>query len=601
MNKTLQHKIAHLPDSPGVYQFLNDEGKIIYVGKAKNLKRRVSSYFTKGHDNRKLTAMVSKIADLHPIVVDTESDALLLENNLIKKYQPRYNVQLKDDKSFPWIVIRNEKFPRVHFMRNPVRDGSQYFGPYTSAVMVRTLLDLVKQIYPLRTCALSLTKENIARGKFKLCLEHHIGNCKGPCEGLQTEEDYNDSVAQIRDILKGNIAMVIHRLKTLMNEYAENYRFEDAERVKNKLVLLEKFRSKSTIVNPSINNVDVFSYEEDSPRAYVNYFRVVDGAIIHAHTVELTQQLDEQPAELLGYAITEMRERYASRSREIIVPFEPDVTLPGIVYMIPKIGDKKKLLDLSQRNAKYYGLEKKRQMEKSDSANPAARIMETLKRDLHLSELPVHIECFDNSNIQGTHPVAACVVFRNARPSKKDYRHFNIKTVQGANDFATMEEVVFRRYRRLLDEDQPLPQLIVIDGGKGQLSSAMHSLELLGLNGKIAVIGIAKRLEEIYFPDDATPLYLDKRSESLKLIQQLRDEAHRFGISFHRDKRSQTMIATELQNIEGVGQKTIEKLLQQFKSVARLQTASPEELEKAVGKRKAAIIEDYFAKNVSSV
>ena len=594
MNEKLQYTVSNLPDSPGVYQFLNDEGKIIYVGKAKSLKKRVSSYFNKTHDNRKLTLMVSKIVDLQAIVVDTESDALLLENNLIKKYQPRYNIMLKDDKSYPWMVIRNEHFPRTYLMRNPVRDGSQYFGPYTSVAMVRTLLDLMKQLYPLRTCALNLNKDNIAQGKFKVCLEYHIGNCKGPCEGLQTEEEYNESIAQIRDILKGNITTVIQHLKTLMNEYAADYRFEDAEQMKNKIAMLEKFRSKSAIVNPSINNVDVFSYEEDILCAYINYLRIIDGAIIQAHTIELTKRLDEQPAELLRFAITDIRERFMSQSREIIIPFEPDVLLPGITYTIPKIGDKKKLLELSQRNAKFFQMEKKKQIEKIDPDRHVNRIMETMKHDLHLSEMPVHIECFDNSNIQGTNPVASCVVFRNARPSKKDYRHFNIKTVEGPNDFASMEEVVFRRYRRMLDEGESFPQLIIIDGGKGQLSSAMHSLGLLGLNGKIAVVGIAKRLEEIYFPGDSTPLYLDKRSESLKLIQQMRDEAHRFGITFHRSKRSRAMISTELQNIEGVGQKTIEKLLQEFKSVARLQTASIEELEEVVGKRRAAAVTKYF-------
>jgi len=592
--ESLQYTIKHLPDSPGVYQFLNEEGKIIYVGKAKSLKKRVSSYFNKIHDNRKVTLMVSRIADLHTIVVNTESDALLLENNLIKKYQPRYNIQLKDDKSFPWIVIRNEDFPRVYLMRNPVRDGSQYFGPYTSAKMMRTQLDLVKQLYPLRTCALNLTKENIARQKFKICLNYHIGTCKGPCEGWQTKEEYDESIAQIRNILKGNITTVIQQMKTLMNGYAEAFRFEEAERTKNRIALLERFRSKSTIVNPSISNVDVFSYEDDIQCAYVNCLRIVDGAVIQAHNVEIVKRLDEQPAELLGYAITDMRQRFASASSEIIVPFLPDVTLNGITYTIPTRGDKKTLLDLSQRNTGFFRMEKKKQIEKTDPDRYVNRIMETLKQDLHLSELPVHIECFDNSNTQGTNPVAACVVFKNARPSKKDYRHFNIKTVEGPDDFASMEEVVFRRYQRLIGEEKPLPQLIIIDGGKGQLSSAMHSLEQLGLNGKIAVIGIAKRLEEIYFPGDSTPLYIDKRSESLKLIQQMRDETHRFGITFHRKKRSQAMIATELQHIEGVGPKTVEKLLQEFKSVARLQTAPVEELEKVVGKYKAGIVVRYF-------
>ena len=577
-----------------MYQFLNNEGKIIYVGKAKNLKKRVSSYFTKTHDNRKLTLMVSKIADLRTIIVDTESDALLLENNLIKKYQPRYNIQLKDDKSFPWIVIRNEDFPRVYLMRNPIRDGSQYYGPYTSAKMTRSQLNLVKQLYPLRTCAVNLTKENIARKKFKVCLDYHIGTCKGPCEGWQTKEDYDESITQIRNILKGNITTVIQQLKTQMNEYAGAYRFEEAERTKNRITLLENFRSKSTIVNPAISNVDVFSYEDDIHCAYVNCLRIVDGAIIQAHTVEIVRRLDEQSAELLGYAITDMRETFTSQSPEIIVPFLPDVTLSGITYTIPTRGDKKTLLELSQRNAGFFRMEKKKQIEKTDPDRYANRIMETLKHDLHLNELPVHIECFDNSNTQGTNPVAACVVFKNAHPSKKDYRRFNIKTVKGPDDFASMEEVVFRRYQHLLGEDQPLPQLIIIDGGKGQLSSAIHSLEQLGLNEKVAIIGIAKRLEEIYFPGDSTPIYLDKRSESLKLIQQMRDEAHRFGITFHRNKRSQAMITTELQHIEGLGPKTIEKLLQEFKSVTRLQTVSVEELEKVVGKHKAGIVVKYF-------
>jgi excinuclease ABC subunit C len=593
----LQQSVNNLPDSPGVYQFLNDEGSILYIGKAKNLKKRVSSYFNKTHDNRRLTLMVSKIADLRTIVVNTESDALLLENNLIKKYQPRYNAMLKDDKSFPWIVVRNEHFPRIYLMRNPVRDGSQYFGPYTSVVMVRTLLGLVKQLYPLRTCPLNLTGEQIERKKFKVCLDYHIGNCKGPCEGLQTEEEYDESVAQIRDILKGNISSVIQHLRVMMAGYADAYRFEEAGLIKDKIALLDKYRSKSTIVNPAINNVDVFSYEDDIQSAYINYLRIVDGAVIQAYTIELVKKLDEQPDELLGFVITDMRGRFMSQSREIIVPFEPDIKLPGLTYTIPKIGDKKSLLDLSQRNAKYFQMEKKKQIEQTDPDRHVHRIMETMKQDLHLSELPAHIECFDNSNTQGTNPVAACVVFRDARPSKKDYRHFNIKTVEGPDDFASMEEVIYRRYRRMLDESEPLPQLIVIDGGKGQLSSAVNSLEKLGLAGKVAVAGIAKRLEEIYFPGDTAPLYLDKRSESLKLIQQMRDEAHRFGITFHRNRRSKAMVNSELQHIEGVGQKTVEKLLQEFKSVAQLKLASHEDLEKVVGRQKANVVKTYFDKH----
>jgi excinuclease ABC subunit C len=538
--------------------------------------------------------LLSKIADIQPIVVNTESDALLLENNLIKKYQPRYNIMLKDDKSYPWIVIRREHFPRVYLMRNPVNDGSQYFGPYTSAGIARTQLDLAKQLFPLRTCALNLTKENIALRKFKICLEYHIGNCKGPCEELQSEEEYDESIAQIRNILKGNVNNVIQRLKAMMNEYAETYRFEEAEHTKNKIALLEKFRDKSTIVNPTINNIDVFSYEDDIQCAYVNYLRIINGSVIQAHTVEIVKRLDEPPAALLGYAITDIREKFASRSSEIIVPFNPDVLMPDITYTIPKSGDKKALLDLSARNARFIQMEKKRQVEKTDPDRHINRIMETLRRDLHLSETPMHIECFDNSNIQGTNPVSACVVFRYARPFKKDYRHYHIKTVEGPNDYASMEEVVYRRYHRLLGENASLPQLIIIDGGKGQLSSALHSLELLGLKGKIAIVGIAKRLEEIFFPGDLTPIYLDKRSESLKLIQQIRDEAHRFCVKFHRKKRSQAMVNSELLHIEGIGQKTMEKLLQEFKSVERLKTTPAEELEEAVGKRKANIVVKYF-------
>jgi excinuclease ABC subunit C len=533
-----------LPDSPGVYQFLNDDGKIIYVGKAKSLKKRVVTYFSKTQENEKIAMMVSKIVDMRFIVVDSESDALLLENNMIKKYLPRYNIMLKDDKTFPWIVVRNECFPRVYLTRNPVGDGSQYFGPYTSVKMIRSLLNLIKHLYQLRSCNLNLTGETIAKHKFKVCLEYHIGNCKAPCVEMQSEKEYEESIIQICNILKGNITTVIRYLKTLMNEYSDSFRFEEAEVTKNKIIALEKYRAKSAIVNPSINNVDVFSYEENINCAYVNCLHIVDGAVVQAHTVEIIKRLDEQSNELLGYAITDMRERFASKSPEIVVPFFPDVLVPCVTYTIPKTGDKKELLNLSYRNAKFFKLEKERQIEKTDPDRHVNRVMETLKRDLHLSELPVHIECFDNSNTQGTNPVAACVVFKNAHPSKKDYRHYNIKTVEGPDDYASMEEVVFRRYRRLIEEDRSLPQLIIIDGGKGQLSSAMHSLEQLGLNGEIAIIGIAKRLEEIYFPGDSTPLYLDKRSESLKLIQQLRDEAHRFGIKLHRKKRSKAMLKT---------------------------------------------------------
>ena len=594
-NENLQHLIGSLSDSPGVYQFLNNNGEIIYVGKAKNLKKRVASYFSKIPENRKVAVMISKICDVKTIVVDTESDALLLENNLIKEYQPRYNVLLKDDKTYPWIVIRNESFPRVYLMRNPVQDGSQYFGPYASVRTVRSMLELVKQLYKLRSCNLRMSDETISKKKNKVCLEYHIGNCKGVCQGLQTKADYDDSIAQIREILKGNIVKVIKHLKKTMLNCADNYRFEEAEEIKNKILHLEKYRSKSAIVNPSINNVDVFSYEEDVACAYVNCLHVVDGAIVQVYTVELIKRLDEQPARLLGYAITNLREKFKSQSHEIVVPFNPDVALPDVVYTIPEKGDKKELLELSNRNVKFFVFEKKKRIEKVDPDRHVNRILETVMQDLHLRELPVHIECFDNSNIQGNNPVSACVVFRNARPCKKEYRRYNIKTVVGANDVASIEEVTFRRYSRLIEENESLPQLIVIDGGKGQLNAALRSLKNLELDEKISVISIAERLEVIYLPGDSTPIYLNKRSESLKLIQQLRDEAHRFSNSFHRDKRSQSMLRTKLMNIDGIGQKTIEKILHEFKSTERLKTVSLGEMEKILGKQKANLVFSYFA------
>jgi excinuclease ABC subunit C len=590
VNDYIQQIVSDLPDSPGVYQFFNDKGTIIYIGKAKNLKNRVSTYFSNILSDIKKYTMVNKIADIRTVLVNNESDALLLENNLIKKYQPRYNIMLKDNKSYPWIVVRNEHFPRVYLMRNPVQDGSLYFGPYTTVGMIRSSLDLVKQIYHLRSCGLNLTEAQIKKGKYKICLEYHLGNCAAPCTGQQTEDEYNRSIEQIKDILKGKVSSVIQQLRGEMRELADNYCFEQAEVLKNKIAALEKYRIKSTIVNPNISNVDVFSYVDDIQCAYVNYLHVVDGAIIQAHNLEIVKRLDEDPAELLGIAITELRERFQSQSDEIIVPFEPDIQLPHITYTIPKVRDKKELLDLSLRNSLHFRDEKKRQIERTDPDRHENRIMETIKRDLHLNELPVHIECFDNSNIQGTHPVASCVVFRNARPSKKDYRHFNIKTVEGPDDFASMEEVVYRRYSRMLHEGEKLPQLIVIDGGKGQLGAAAGSLEKLGLKGQIAIIGIAKRLEEIFFPGDSTPVYLDKRSESLRVIQQLRDEAHRFGISFHRDKRSKAMINSELQEVKGIGEKSIEQLLQKFKSVTRLKQASEEDIAAVVGKQKATLL-----------
>ncbi|MDR1667081.1 MAG: excinuclease ABC subunit UvrC [Bacteroidales bacterium] len=594
MDNALQTLISHLPEQPGVYQFFNSEKVIIYIGKAKNLKKRVSSYFNQPRNDYKKNLMVSKIADIRTVVVDTEVDALLLENNLIKKYLPRYNVMLKDDKSYPWIVIRNEPFPRIYLMRNPVRDGSSYFGPYTSVGAVRTSLDLIRQIYQLRTCSLHLIGEQIQKKKFRICLEYHLGNCKAPCTGLQTEEEYNDAVEQIKTILKGKIASVIQKLRETMNEHAKNYRFEQAEAVKNKIVALEKYRSKSVVVNPSISNVDVYSYVDDVQCAYINYLHVVAGSVVQACNIEMVKRLEEDPAELLSLAIIDFRERFQSQSTEIIVPFEPDMQLSGVVYTIPKSKGKKHLLDLSLRNARTYREEKMKLTEQIDPDRHENRIMETLKRDLHLSEIPVHIECFDNSNIQGTSAVASCVVFRNAHPSKKEYRHFNIKTVEGPDDFASMEEIVFRRYNRMKIENKKMPQLIVVDGGKGQLNAAVNSLRKLGLNRRIAVIGIAKRLEEIYFPGDTTPIYLDKRSESLRLIQHLRDEAHRFGITFHRNKRSRSMINTELQNIKGIGTKTIEQLLQHFKSFARLKDTPEKDIVAVIGKHKAELLTKYL-------
>ncbi|PXX96995.1 excinuclease ABC subunit C [Marinifilum breve] len=596
-NKHIDHLkslISALPEEPGVYQFYDENNTIIYVGKAKRLKRRVASYFNKVHDNAKTNIMVRKISEIRHIVVNTEEDALLLENNLIKKHQPRYNVLLKDDKSFPWICIKKENFPRVFVTRNLVKDGSEYFGPYTSVKMVRTLMDMIRSLYKLRTCNLSLNSEGILNGKFKVCLEYHIGNCKAPCEGKINQEEYMDTIQAIRNILKGNIRMVTSHLKEKMTELAEEYKFEEAHAIKEKLELLDKYQSKSTIVNPSINNVDVYSILEDEESAYVNFLKVVNGAIIQAHTIELKKKIEESKEDLLLLAITEIRQKIFSTAKEILVPFEIDLSFSGVKCLIPQRGDKRKLLDLSLRNVKYYRLEKLKQGEKSRKQPNADRIMERMKKDLRLKDEPIHIECFDNSNIQGTNPVASCVVFRNGRPYKKDYRHFNIKTVVGANDFASMEEIIYRRYKRLLDENQTLPQLIVIDGGKGQLGAALNSLGKLNLRGKISVIGIAKKLEEIYFPGDPYPLYLDKNSETLKIIQHLRNESHRFAITFHRQKRSKAFIGSELDRIDGIGPKTVQKLIQRFKSVENVKKATLNEISEEIGNSKGLSIWKYF-------
>jgi len=590
----LKEIVLGLPDLPGIYQYFNSEGKIIYVGKAKNLKKRVGSYFSKVHDNRKTAILVRKIADIKHMVVDSEEDALLLENNLIKKYQPRYNVLLKDDKSFPWICIKNESFPRVFFTRNVIRDGSMYFGPYTSIPMVRTILDVIKRLYPIRNCSLNLSKENIEKLKYKVCLEFQIGNCKGPCENLQQEDEYLDGISQIKEILKGNLSTVVAHLKGRMNQYAQEYKFEEAENFKNKIAILENYKSKSTIVSSSITNVDVFSFEEDDLYGYVNFLRVVDGAIIQAHTLEIKKRLDESKEELLALGIIEIRQKFFLNSKELILPFKIDIQLKEVKMIIPQIGDKRKLLELSERNVKFYKLDKNKQLSLKTPQSRTDRLLDQIKKDLRLQELPYRIECFDNSNIQGAQPVAACVVFIGGKPAKREYRHFNVKTVVGPDDFASMEEIIFRRYDRVINEKGPLPQLIVVDGGKGQLSSAISTLEKLNIRGKVAVIGIAKKLEEIIYPDDPIPLYLDKNSETLRVLQNIRNEAHRFGITFHRNKRSKEFIISELSQIPGIGDKTIEMLMRKFKSIKRLKETPQSEIISEIGIARAEKIQNYF-------
>ncbi|TYB78903.1 excinuclease ABC subunit UvrC [Bizionia myxarmorum] len=596
MPKTaLEIQLKTLPNEPGVYQYYDSEGKILYVGKAKNLKKRVSSYFTKTHDSGKTRVLVKKIASIKHIVVNTETDALLLENNLIKKYRPRYNVLLKDDKTYPWICIKNERFPRVFTTRRVIKDGSEYFGPYTSMKTVWTLLDLIRGLFPLRTCNFDLSPEKISAGKYKVCLEYHLGNCQGPCEGLETEAAYLEKIVAIKEILKGNFKSSLIQFKSQMKELAEDMQFEQAQKIKEKIGVLENYQSKSTIINPKISNVDVFSIMSDEEYGYINFLQISYGSIIRSHTLEIKKKLDEPDKELLELAITEIRQRFHSNSKEIYAPFHVDLG-EDLLITIPKLGDKKHILDLSLRNAKYYRMERFKQAKITDPDRHVNRIMAQMKTDLRLKDEPRHIECFDNSNIQGTHPVAACVVFKDGKPSKKDYRHFNIKTVEGPDDFASMEEVVYRRYKRLVDEEQSLPQLIIIDGGKGQLSSALKSLDALNLRGKIAIIGIAKRLEELFYPDDPIPLYLDKKSETLKVIQQLRNEAHRFGIEHHRNKRSKTALNTELETIPGIGEKTIVELLKHFKSVKRVSEATKKELEEVVGVSRARKVYNYYHK-----
>jgi excinuclease ABC subunit C len=596
----LKDIVNSLPNTPGVYQYFDSSGKIIYVGKAKNLKSRVSSYFnSQNQHSAKTSILVKQIVDLKTINVDSEMDALLLENSLIKKYQPKYNIQLKDDKTYPWICIKNEPFPRVFYTRQVVKDKSEYFGPFHSVKMIRTLLDLFNNTFEIRNCSHKLTETNIGGREFKTAVEYYIGNCKGCCQGEISTEEYDVKIQQIKKILKGNVKLVIDQLKEKMTSFAQNYEFEKAQDLKERIALVEKYQAKSAVVSASLHNLDVFGIEDDINSAFVNFFKVMNGAIIQSHTVELKKKLNEDTKELLQFAITEIRLKFASEAKEMILPFEIELPFEGVKITVPQKGEKKDLLDLSSRNARFYKMEKNKQIAMTNPEKHVERILESMKADLRLTELPHHIECFDNSNFQGTNAVAACVVFKDGKPAKKEYRHFNIKTVEGPDDFASMEEVVLRRYKRLLEEEAPLPQLIIIDGGKGQLSSAVKSLKTLDLFGKIAIIGIAKKLEEIYFPGDSIPIYIDKRSETLKVIQNARNEAHRFGITHHRDKRSKNFIQSELIGINGIGEQTMMQLLKDFKSVSKIKEASLESLVASIGTSKATIVFQHFKTKIN--
>ncbi len=585
----IKSTVSGLPDKPGVYQFIDASGIILYVGKARSLRKRVASYFSKNQSG-KTQVMLSRAAELRHIVVDNESDALLLENSLIKKHQPRYNILLKDDKTYPWICIKNEHFPRVFLTRKLIADGSSYHGPYTSVPAVRTLLELIRQLFQIRTCPLPLNSKGITEGKFKVCLEYHIGNCKAPCIGLINEEEYDQQIERIKQIIKGDVSAVNGHLQALMKRYASELRFEEAQKIKEKLDLIARYRSKSVVVNTSVRNVDVFGCSQDDSSIFITYMKVVEGAVVQTYSIELKIRLEEEKESLLSTAVTEIRQRVSSDSPEIIVPFMPDILLDKVKYSVPQRGDRHKLLELATRNAVFFRLERQKKAAEQSKENRTTRNLEKMMKDLHMPAIPLHIECFDNSNIQGESAVAACVVFRNGKPSNREYRHFNIKTVTGPDDFASMEEVISRRYRRMLSENSPLPQLIVIDGGKGQLSSAVKSLDNLGLRGKITVIGIAKKLEEIYFPGDSVPLYLDRNSITLKIIQHLRNEAHRFGINFHRSKRSSKMNSSFLDEIPGIGEKSKNLLLKKFGSLKKMSEASLEELESLLGTKKAAIL-----------
>lgn len=591
----IKERIKTLPEKPGIYKYFDATQTIIYVGKAKNLKKRVASYFTKHHDTGKTRILVRKIHAIEYIVVDSETDALLLENSLIKKYQPRYNIQLKDDKSYPWICVKNEHFPRVFSTRRLIKDGSKYYGPYPSVKIVTTLLDLIKELFPLRNCSLDLKPEKINANQFKVCLEYHIGNCKGPCIGEEKELAYNEYIQQIEHILKGNLGAVVALLKDQMLEASKKLAFEEAAAYHKKIQLLENYKAKSTVVSPTIHQVDVATIEMTDKKAFVNYLVINNGAIIHGHTLQVTKKLNESAKEILSFVIPEMRQQFNSQSKEVLIEEEiADFELPNISFFVPQRGDKKKLVELSRRNAKYVRLEKEKQAQLKSPEKQVERILKQIQKDFRLTELPVHMECFDNSNFQGTNAVAACVVFKDAKPSKKDYRHFNIKTVEGPDDFASMTEAIYRRYKRLLDENQSLPQLVIVDGGKGQLSAGLKALEQLGLRGKLPIVGIAKRLEEIFFPGDNLPLYIDKKSESLKVIQYMRNEAHRFGIEHHRNKRSKAAITSTLDAVEGIGPKTKEKLLSHFKTISNIKTASLEEVSAVIGKSKANQVINYL-------
>lgn len=588
--------LADIPHKPGVYQYFDAEDALIYIGKAKDLRNRVGSYFNQDNYqwNGKTRVLVSKIRRISFTIVDTEIDAWLLENSLIKKHQPRYNIMLKDDKTYPWIIVKKEQFPRIYWTRKMVKDGSTYFGPYASVGMMHTILDLIKETYTLRTCNLPLTPQNIDAGKFKVCLEYQIGNCKGPCQNYQSKADYDQNIEEIKDILNGKIGNVIRTVKQVVKTASEDLNFELAHSYQRKLLVLEKYQSKSTVVNSAITNTDVVSIASDERYAFVNYLKVMNGSIIQTQTIEIKKKLDESDEELLTIAIVEFRTKFNSTSKEIVVPFSLELEDENLKLIVPKLGEKKKLLELSQKNVFFFKREKLNQYEKLNPDLRTDRILTQMQKDLRLTQLPKHIECFDNSNFQGKYPVSAIVVFRDAKPSKKDYRHFNVKTVEGPNDFATMEEAVYRRYKRMLDEEDTLPQLIIIDGGKGQLSSAVSSLKKLGIDKKVTIIGIAKRLEELYYPGDSFPLYLDKKSETLKIIQQLRDEAHRFGITFHRKKRDQGTLKTELEIIPGIGKTTADKLLVRFKSVKRIKEAKEEELAQLLNKRQMVALSEYF-------